>query len=348
MAQLLEELTGHADDLVDGLHHVHRDADGAGLVGDGAGDGLTDPPGGVGGELVALGVVKLLYGLDKAQVTLLDEVQELHATAHITLGDGDNQTQVSLGQALLGTLALLDGLIELSQDLGGDLLTGLLQLGQLLLGLCARAHGLGQLDLLVGGQQVYLTDLLEVHAHRVVGAEGVHHGVGIHHLLLADLLHGLQRGLGIVGQLGDVVLAYGINTQVLQDVIDLVHLLGLQIHVLQYVHQLGGGEVALLLAPLNELGQFLGAGDALHHLHHFYLTGLHFGLDLSAGGFFASLLLQDHDGAVLVGGNVFLLGTHGFSSIYAFFSKFFFCAASSSASSLWPLRLRPSPRMTAM
>ena len=77
-------------------------------------------------------------------------------------------------------------------------------------------------------------------------------------------------------------------------------------------------------------------------------TGLHLGLDLSAGGFFAPPLLQDHDGAVLVDGSFFLLGTHGFSSIYAFFSKFFFCAASSSASSLWPLRFRPSPRMTAM
>src|SRR5918992_1933368 len=53
-AQVLEELTLDADELVDRLDHVHRDADGAGLVGDGPGDGLADPPGGVGGELEAL------------------------------------------------------------------------------------------------------------------------------------------------------------------------------------------------------------------------------------------------------------------------------------------------------
>ena len=47
-AQLLHQLMGCPGDLVDGFHHVHRDADGAGLVGDGPGDGLTDPPGGVG------------------------------------------------------------------------------------------------------------------------------------------------------------------------------------------------------------------------------------------------------------------------------------------------------------
>lgn len=102
----------------------------------------------------------------------------------------------------LGALALLDGLVQLGKDFGGNLLAGLLQLGQLLLGLGACAHGLSQLDLLVRGEQVYLTDLLEVHTHRVIGAEGVHHGVGINHLLLADLLHSLQRGLGVIGQLG--------------------------------------------------------------------------------------------------------------------------------------------------
>ncbi len=44
-AILLHELLLHAHELVDRLDHVHRDADGAGLVGDRAGDGLADPPG---------------------------------------------------------------------------------------------------------------------------------------------------------------------------------------------------------------------------------------------------------------------------------------------------------------
>ena len=83
-AQLLEQLALDADQLVDRLDHVHRDADGAGLVGDGPGDGLADPPGGVGGELEALGVVELLHRPDQAQVALLDQVEEQHAPARRT------------------------------------------------------------------------------------------------------------------------------------------------------------------------------------------------------------------------------------------------------------------------
>src|SRR4051794_18564997 len=55
-AGLVEELAAGADQLVDRLDHVHRDADGARLVGDRAGYRLADPPGGVGAELVAAAV----------------------------------------------------------------------------------------------------------------------------------------------------------------------------------------------------------------------------------------------------------------------------------------------------
>ncbi len=83
---------------------MHRDADGARLVSDGAGDGLADPPGGVGGKLEALAEVELLHRLDQPQVALLDQVQEEHAAAHIALGDGHHQAQVGLRQLVLGGL----------------------------------------------------------------------------------------------------------------------------------------------------------------------------------------------------------------------------------------------------
>ncbi len=102
MAEGLEQLTGDADDLVDRLDHVHRDADRARLIRDRARDGLADPPGGVGGELEALRVVELLDRLDEAEVALLNEVEEEHPAADIALGDGDDQTQVRLGELLLG------------------------------------------------------------------------------------------------------------------------------------------------------------------------------------------------------------------------------------------------------
>src|SRR5262245_40451740 len=64
--QLLDERAGGANQLVDRLDHVHRDADGARLIGDRAGDGLADPPRRVSRELVAAPVLELVDGLHQA------------------------------------------------------------------------------------------------------------------------------------------------------------------------------------------------------------------------------------------------------------------------------------------
>src|SRR5215470_179521 len=100
--ELLHELAGGADQLVDGLDHVHGDANGAGLVGDGAGDGLADPPCGVGGALVTAAVLELVHGLHKADVAFLDQVQELEPAVRVLLGDGDDEAEVGLHHLLLG------------------------------------------------------------------------------------------------------------------------------------------------------------------------------------------------------------------------------------------------------
>ena len=116
---------------------MHGDADGAGLVGDGPGDGLPDPPGGIGGEFVALCVVELVHGPDQARVALLDQIQDVQAAAGILLRNGDHQPEVGLGELVLGVFVAL-------------------------------RHPGGQLLLLLRGQQPDLSDLLEIHPHRIV------------------------------------------------------------------------------------------------------------------------------------------------------------------------------------
>src|SRR5215211_8009940 len=74
-AERLHELALDVHDLVELLDHVHRDADGAALVGDRAGDGLADPPRRVRRELVAAPVVELLDGADQPERALLDQIQ---------------------------------------------------------------------------------------------------------------------------------------------------------------------------------------------------------------------------------------------------------------------------------
>ena len=101
-AELLQVGPAHAVHLVDRLDHVHRHADGPGLVGDRARDGLADPPGRVGRELEAAAVLELLHRLHQPDVAFLDQVEELHAAVGVLLGDGDHQAQVGLDHFLLG------------------------------------------------------------------------------------------------------------------------------------------------------------------------------------------------------------------------------------------------------
>src|SRR5690606_6431253 len=123
-ADLLHQVAAGADELVDGLDHVDRDADGPRLVGDRAGDGLTDPPRRVGAELVAALVLELVHGLHEADVALLDQVQELQTTVRVLLGDGDHQAQVGLDQLGLGALGVAlsgaDGLVVAAQILDAE------------------------------------------------------------------------------------------------------------------------------------------------------------------------------------------------------------------------------------
>jgi hypothetical protein len=141
---------------------VHRDTDGARLVGQSARDGLPDPPGGVRGEFEAAAVVELLDGAHETEVALLDEIEEGHPPAHVPPGDGDHEAQVGLGELALGVhVAALDAL--------------------------------GQRHLFFGGEERHPAHLTEVHAHGIVGG-GLHREVELGgRLLFGD---GLWIGRG--------------------------------------------------------------------------------------------------------------------------------------------------------
>ncbi|OIQ91558.1 hypothetical protein GALL_264960 [mine drainage metagenome] len=96
---------------------MHGDADRARLIGNRAGDGLSDPPRGVGGELVAAAVFELVHGLHQADVAFLDEVEELQAAVGVFLGDGNDQAQVGLDHLALGLARLLLAAAHLRVDL---------------------------------------------------------------------------------------------------------------------------------------------------------------------------------------------------------------------------------------
>src|SRR5207245_3766433 len=111
-AELLDEVAARADELVARLDHVDRDADGPRLVRNGARDGLSDPPRRVRRELVAATVLELVDRLHEADVSLLDEVQELEPAVRVLLRDRDDKTQVRLDELGLGALG---GSLSVSQ-----------------------------------------------------------------------------------------------------------------------------------------------------------------------------------------------------------------------------------------
>ena len=92
----------HAIELIDGLNHVHGNSNGAGLVGNGPGNRLPNPPSSVGGKLITAAIFKFIDRLHQANIAFLDEVEEQQAAIGVLLGDGNDQTQIGLHHFFLG------------------------------------------------------------------------------------------------------------------------------------------------------------------------------------------------------------------------------------------------------
>ena len=70
------QLHGGAAHVGNFVHQMDRQADGLGLVGQGAFDGLLDPPRAVGGKFAAFGGVKPLDRFHQADVALADQIEQ--------------------------------------------------------------------------------------------------------------------------------------------------------------------------------------------------------------------------------------------------------------------------------
>ena len=120
-----------------------------------AGDGLANPPRGVGGKLVAAAVLEFLHRLHQAHVAFLDQVEEREAAVGVLLRDGNDEAQIGLDHLGLRLVRLAEPLDELVMvlveavqrhaDLLLDVLQLLLELGDVRVVLAALAARLVQL-----------------------------------------------------------------------------------------------------------------------------------------------------------------------------------------------------------
>ena len=204
------------------------DADRPALVGDRPGDRLADPPGGVGGELVAAAVVELLDGADEAHRPLLDEIQEGQPATEIGLGDRDDQTQVGLDHLLLGEhVAALDA---------------------------PRQH-----HLLLSGQEADPPDGAEVEAQRIEA--GLDRQVDLDLLALIGISVGVALGRGLdavaLGLRGAPVGADDDDALFIQVRVEFLDLLLGHIHLFEAGLDLGEGEKPTLLAARDQRPQLV-------------------------------------------------------------------------------------------
>ena len=134
---------------------VAREPHEAGLLVEGPADGLADPERGVGGELEALAPVELVDGVLEAEVALLDQVEQLHARGQrVAAGDADDEAEVGPDEAVLGRGGLAsDGAAARRCRSPASMAAR---------GRHARLDDLGELALLLGGEQRHEPDLVEV------------------------------------------------------------------------------------------------------------------------------------------------------------------------------------------
>ena len=179
-----------------------------------AGDRLTDPPRGVGGEFVAAAILELIDGLHQADIAFLDEIEELQAAVGVFLGDGDHEAQIRLHHLLLGdarlALALLHDmhdaaeLGDLETRLGGepvDLGAELLHQAALVVDEVGPAALLQAADAAqpVGVELVALILAEEVLARHAIAFGEAQQAALIAEQLLVDVVEGLDQGLDAVG-----------------------------------------------------------------------------------------------------------------------------------------------------
>ncbi len=199
-------LAHHPQDAVLLLAHVARDADGGALAGDGAVEGVLDPPGRVGGQARALGGVEALHGPQQADVALADEVGQVHALLLVLAGEEDDQALVGQHQVLAGLLEVLD-LLEVVVGDGGERLgigtvavDEALHVGRLLraragqiVEACLEVHAEIVEELVAQGVlDVLLHELGAAHDQAADGAADV---ADLVRILLRDRLQGLGREL---------------------------------------------------------------------------------------------------------------------------------------------------------
>ncbi len=83
---------------------MNRQTDSSGFIQDSPGYGLPDPPGSIGGKLVAFLVIKTENSTHQPKIAFLDQVGQGQPLVHVAFGNGDHKAKVCPDHGILGNL----------------------------------------------------------------------------------------------------------------------------------------------------------------------------------------------------------------------------------------------------
>jgi hypothetical protein len=133
---------------------IARQANEAGLLIKRPADGLTNPEGGIGGELEASTPVELVDRVLETQVAFLNQVAQIHPLGEgVAAGDGDDQPEVGADEAIFGRSGGTDFGVEgrISRTVG-----------ELPRGLVALFDGAGKIALFNSVEERDFADIVEI------------------------------------------------------------------------------------------------------------------------------------------------------------------------------------------
>jgi hypothetical protein len=134
-SQPLQQLARNVSHARHRFDHVHRNADGAALIGHRAGNRLTNPPRGVRAKLEAAAIFEFIDRPHQAGIAFLNEVQETQPAVAVFLGNRYHQPQVAFRQAPFCLLILGVNAFDLANSIsqaGGRFLRAAEDLAELL------------------------------------------------------------------------------------------------------------------------------------------------------------------------------------------------------------------------
>ncbi len=90
-AELLQQILTNRPEFTHRFDHMNRNTNRPGMIGNGPGDRLSNPPSGIGAEFISPTILVFIHGPHQAGITFLNNIEKAQSTITVFLRDRNNQ-----------------------------------------------------------------------------------------------------------------------------------------------------------------------------------------------------------------------------------------------------------------